>query len=106
MILAIIQARYNSTRFPGKILKRIKGKSLLEILVLRLKRSKTIDKIIVATTNEKEDLETVNLCKKMKINFCERPHKSCISVFFKSKIKPRNEKKRYIYFLNILLRGL
>ena len=92
MILAIIQARYNSTRFPGKILKRIKGKSLLEILVLRLKRSKTIDKIIVATTNEKEDLETVNLCKKMKINFFCGSSKNVLKRFYYASIpyKPKH----------------
>ena len=35
-ISIIIQARYNSTRFPGKILTKINGKFLLEILIERL----------------------------------------------------------------------
>ena len=39
-ISVIIQARYNSTRFPGKILKKINNLTLLEILIKRLLRSK------------------------------------------------------------------
>ena len=53
-ILAITQARYGSSRLPGKILRKIKGKSLLEIHLERLSRSKKISKIKVATTTEPE----------------------------------------------------
>jgi spore coat polysaccharide biosynthesis protein SpsF (cytidylyltransferase family) len=34
-ILAIIQARYNSTRLPGKVVKKINNKTILEILIKR-----------------------------------------------------------------------
>ena len=44
--LAIIQARMGSKRLPGKVLKKINGKSLIEILLYRLSKSKLIDKII------------------------------------------------------------
>jgi len=37
-IILITQARTGSTRLPGKILKDIKGKSLLEIHLERLKK--------------------------------------------------------------------
>ena len=55
MTIVIIQARMGSTRLPGKVLKVIEGKTLLEHLILRLKRSKTLDKIILATTDRAED---------------------------------------------------
>jgi len=54
-IILITQARTGSSRFPRKILKKIKGKSLLEIHLDRLKRSKNISEIIVATTTNIED---------------------------------------------------
>ena len=38
----IIQARWSSSRLPGKVLKKIENKSLLEILIKRLKKSKKI----------------------------------------------------------------
>ena len=55
MILAIVQARMESTRLPGKVLKIINGKPLIEILLRRLSRSKKIDKIILATSENKEN---------------------------------------------------
>tara|TARA_B100001250_G_scaffold414603_1_gene454451 strand:+ start:11501 stop:13543 length:2043 start_codon:yes stop_codon:yes gene_type:complete len=54
-ITAIIQARMGSTRLPGKVLKRVSGKSLIEILLFRLAKSKKINKIIVAIPKSKEN---------------------------------------------------
>ena len=44
-----------STRLPGKVLKDINGKPLIEILLHRLSLSKKIDKIILATSKNSED---------------------------------------------------
>jgi spore coat polysaccharide biosynthesis protein SpsF len=65
MITAIIQARMGSTRLPGKVLKKIKGKTLLEILVERLRQAKKIDQIIIATSTDKKNLAIVKLAKKI-----------------------------------------
>ena len=65
----IIQARYNSTRFPGKILKKIGNKTVLEILISRIAKSKKISKIIVASTNNLLDKKILKICKKLKISF-------------------------------------
>jgi len=54
-VLAITQARTGSTRFPNKVLKTIKGKSLLEIHLKRILKSKKISKLVVATTIKEED---------------------------------------------------
>jgi glutamate-1-semialdehyde 2,1-aminomutase len=54
-VLAIVQARMGSTRLPGKVLKEVNGKPLIEILFHRLSLSKKIDKIILATTQHKEN---------------------------------------------------
>ena len=51
----ITQARTGSTRLPGKVLKEIEGKSLLQIHLKRLKHCNKISKIIVATTIKEED---------------------------------------------------
>ncbi len=51
----IIQARIGSTRLPGKVLRRIGDKTLLDLLISRLRKSKYIGDIIVATTTNKLD---------------------------------------------------
>lgn len=51
-IIAITQARVGSTRLPGKILKKVGDKTLLQIHLERILKSKLITKLKVATTNE------------------------------------------------------
>lgn len=53
--ILITQARIGSTRLPGKVLKEIGGKSLLQIHLNRLKKCSRISEIIVATTINEED---------------------------------------------------
>lgn len=66
-IIAIIQARTNATRLPGKVLLNLNGKTVLEQVIERVKKSKLVDEIIVATTISKEDLKIVRLCSAMGI---------------------------------------
>lgn len=54
-VLLITQARMGSTRFPGKILKKIDGKSLLQIHTDRLLKAKMVDRILIATTTLDQD---------------------------------------------------
>jgi spore coat polysaccharide biosynthesis protein SpsF len=53
--IMVTQARTSSTRLPGKVLKEIKGKSILKYHLERLALSKNINKIIVATTSGSQD---------------------------------------------------
>ena len=69
MISAIIQARMGSTRLPRKVLMQVGGESLLSYQINRIKKSKLIDNIIVATTTEKIDDEIVNHCKDLKVDY-------------------------------------
>ena len=55
MIIAILQARMGSTRLPGKVLKTIKKKTLLELYINRIKPCQLIDEIVVATTDLEQD---------------------------------------------------
>ncbi|MCL4442404.1 MAG: glycosyltransferase family protein [Firmicutes bacterium] len=53
--VCIIQARMGSTRLPGKVLKDLSGKTVLEHLIDRVKQSKHIDEIVIATTLSEKD---------------------------------------------------
>ncbi len=58
-----------SSRLPGKVLLQVKNKSMLEILVERLRSVRIIDDIIVATTKNAKDDAIVQVCKKINVNF-------------------------------------
>jgi spore coat polysaccharide biosynthesis protein SpsF len=62
MNILIIQARMGSTRLPGKVLKKVKGKTLLEWLYTRIHSAQTVHKIVVATTANKEDDAIEQFC--------------------------------------------
>jgi spore coat polysaccharide biosynthesis protein SpsF len=53
-VLLIVQARYRSTRLPGKVLMKIQDRTLVDIQLERLKRCKEVDGIVLATTTEPE----------------------------------------------------
>jgi len=53
-IIIITQARFGSSRLPGKVLKKIDDTSLLALHLRRLKKVGNVSAIIVATTNEPE----------------------------------------------------
>jgi 3-deoxy-manno-octulosonate cytidylyltransferase (CMP-KDO synthetase) len=52
-VVAIIPARYASTRFPGKPLAEIMGKSMIEHVYRRVCRADTIDRVIIATDDQR-----------------------------------------------------
>ena len=54
-IIAITQARTGSKRFPNKIMNKIDDETLLSVHINRIKKSKKINSIIIATTNKKKD---------------------------------------------------
>ena len=66
----IIQAKIDSTRLPGKVLKQLpygSGTTVLEQVIKRVKRSKKNNEIIVATTKQKKDREIIKIAKKEKV---------------------------------------
>jgi spore coat polysaccharide biosynthesis protein SpsF len=57
----VIQARMGSTRLPGKVLMDIGGRSVLDLVVTRLRRA-DIDTIVVATSNAEPDDAIARAC--------------------------------------------
>jgi len=62
-IVATIEARMTSSRLPGKVLLDLGGKPSLQQIVERLRRSKHIDEVVVATTVNATDQPIVDLCE-------------------------------------------
>jgi spore coat polysaccharide biosynthesis protein SpsF len=63
MILAIVQARMSSTRLPGKVMKPILGRPMLDLQLERLRRVTAIDRLVVATSDLAGDDPIEALCE-------------------------------------------
>ena len=81
-IVAIVQARMGSTRFPGKVLKKIKNKPLIDYVIGRLKLSRSIDQIIIATSIKSQDDLIVNYAKEKGIKFFRGSEEDVLSRYY------------------------
>jgi len=67
-IVAIVEARMNSSRFPGKHLKMANGKPLLQHLIERLRKVSLINEIVIATTENSTDDILVQFANKIGVS--------------------------------------
>ena len=58
-----------SSRLPGKVLMSLGNKMALQLLVERLRRSKYVDNVVVATTTNETDEPIVNLCEQIGVDY-------------------------------------
>ncbi len=72
-VLAFLQARMGSTRLPGKVLLRIRGKTLLEHAVRRLHAARTLDGVMILTTELDEDDQIVAEAERLESPFHRGP---------------------------------
>lgn len=63
--IATIEARMTSTRLPGKVLMEACGKPMLELMIERVRRSKLLDDVVVATTTNRKDDKVVEMCDRI-----------------------------------------
>ena len=75
----IVQARMNSTRLPGKVLKEIGGRPLIIFLIERLILCKEVDEIIIATTVNESDDQIVKACRDAKTKIIRGSEKDVLS---------------------------
>lgn len=68
-IIATIEARMTSTRLPGKVLLPILNKPALLRMIERVRYSKFIDSVVVATTHNDSDDPIVAICRDNEIPY-------------------------------------
>ncbi len=68
-VAAIIQARQGSVRLPGKVMKKVLGKPLLEFLLERVARVPALQDVVVATTDQESDDPIASFCERASISY-------------------------------------
>jgi len=68
-VIAIIQARVGSKRLPGKSIADLAGKPLLYRFIERVKRAKTLNKVVLATTEKAEDNILADIANELGVSF-------------------------------------
>ena len=63
--VGIIEARLSSTRLPGKVLLPILGRPMLEMMLERLARARTLDALVIATTDQPADVAIEDVGKRL-----------------------------------------
>ena len=82
--IIIVQARTGSTRLPGKILKKVMGKTLLEYQIERLRRVTLADDLIIATTTKKNDNQIVNLVENIGVKYYRGSEEDVLSRYYEA----------------------
>lgn len=80
-VIAVIQARFNSERLPGKVLIDIGGKTLLHRVIDSVKASNRIDEVWVATTTLPADKAIVQEAKELGVLVFRGSEKDVLSRF-------------------------
>jgi 3-deoxy-manno-octulosonate cytidylyltransferase (CMP-KDO synthetase) len=73
-VLAVIPARYSSSRFPGKPLAAIAGRPMIERVVERVRRAQSVSRVVVATDDDR--IKTVVEAFSGEVILTRRDHRS------------------------------
>ena len=68
-VVAIIQARMGSSRFPGKVLKELAGTTILDLIIERISLTKGLNDIVLSTSLSKRDDILESWAKDRELNF-------------------------------------
>ena len=83
-VVAIVQARMGSSRLPGKILMSLQGMPVIWHICSRLKLSKEVDKVVVATSSECQDDILVEFLFQNKIEFFRGSENDVLDRFYRT----------------------
>ena len=81
-ITAIVQVRTGSSRVPNKVLKVIEGKPIITHVIDRIRLSKYIDDIIIATTDLRRDNIIEEYCRNNNIKYFRGSEQDVLSRFY------------------------
>ncbi|ABE56389.1 acylneuraminate cytidylyltransferase [Shewanella denitrificans OS217] len=90
-VICITQARMGSSRLPGKVLKIIGTRPMLEYHVRRVAKSKLINHHIIATSNQENDLPIVEYCQQNNIDYYRGNETDVLGRFYETALSVHAE---------------
>lgn len=79
-----IQARIGSTRLPGKVLMKIHDKTILELILERLKKVDHIERVILVTGPEDKNIVLVNEAKQLDLDYFCGSEENLLDRYYKA----------------------
>ncbi len=86
-IVVIDQARMTSTRLPGKVMKEVIEKPLLEYQIERLRKLTEANQLVIATTTNDTDIPIVELCNRMGVEYYKGSEEDVLSRYYEAATK-------------------
>ena len=83
-VVALVQARMGSTRLPGKVLRGIVGKPMIELLLARLSQSSELDEIVVASSEDMKNDKLQLLVESLGYKCTRGSEKNVLNRFYES----------------------
>ncbi len=83
-VVAIIQARCDSTRFPNKVFADLCGRPFIWHVVNRLKFAQSLDHIVLATTNRPSDDKLYNWAKESGVDVYRGSESNVLNRYFEA----------------------
>lgn len=90
-VVAIVQARMNSTRLPGKVLQDICGGTMLSRVVSRTRQASMLNEIIIATSVKTIDDAIENECRKLDISVFRGSEDDVLDRYYQAALSCRAE---------------
>jgi glutamate-1-semialdehyde 2,1-aminomutase len=86
-IVAVVQARMSSSRFPNKVAMQLGTTTVLGMCLERLKFSKVIKQIVVATTHESIDQQVIDIAASKEVEFFRGDTDDVLSRFYQCAVE-------------------
>src|SRR5215469_8186363 len=83
-VAAIIQARIGSTRLPGKVLRDLGGRTVLERVVSRTRKCTLVNEVIVATSVNPGDDVIVEACVRLRVRVFRGSEHDVLDRYFRA----------------------
>lgn len=86
-VVLLIQARMGSTRLPGKVLKYLRGKTVLARVVERSRCIQNVDQLVVVTTTNPVDQVIVQQCTQLGVSVFQGSEDDVVDRYYQAAIR-------------------